>query len=103
VIGKDPLAGFVTQVSRSPVVSKALDAGVYELDRGAPARLRRRIAELQAELRALADATGEGSGGARRKRREAVLVELGREERRLEEAERSLAADRLRPALKVAG
>lgn len=103
VAGKDPLAVFLTQVKRSPVVTKALSAGVYELDRGAPARLRREIAVLQTELRRLADGDGGGEPGERRQRREAVLVELGRRERRLEEAERVLSRSGPRPALRVAG
>ena len=103
VAGKDPLAVFLTQVKRSPVVRKALSAGVYELDRGAPAGLRREIAVLQTELRRLADGDGGGEPGGRRQRREAVLRELGRRERRLEEADRVLSRSGPRPALRVAG
>jgi hypothetical protein len=51
VAGKKPLAVFLTQASRSPVVRKATSAGVYELDRGAPERLRGELAALEDELR----------------------------------------------------
>jgi hypothetical protein len=50
---------FLTQVSRSPVVAKTLEAGVYELDRAAPVRLRREIATLQDELRRLTGSSRE--------------------------------------------
>ena len=45
VAGKDPLAVFLTQVTRSPVVRKAGQAGVYEIDRGAAERIRARLQE----------------------------------------------------------
>ncbi len=43
IAGKDPLAVFLTQLSRSPALRKGARAGVYELDRqaaGAPAAAR---------------------------------------------------------------
>ena len=40
VAGKEPLAVFLTQLSRSPVVRRGTQSGVYELDPGAPRRLR---------------------------------------------------------------
>jgi hypothetical protein len=43
VAGKDPEAVFLTQLTRSPVLRKSTQAGVYELDRHAPARLRREL------------------------------------------------------------
>ena len=42
IAGKDPLAVFLTQLSRSPVIRKGTRAGVYELDPTAPQRLRTR-------------------------------------------------------------
>ena len=84
--GKDPLATFLTQLSRSPAVRKTTEAGVYQLDSEAPDRLRRRLGELQAELRAV---TGSPSAtddlAAVRRRREQVLVEVAQVERALEE------------------
>src|SRR5262249_23197963 len=53
VAGKDPVAVFLTQVSRSPVVRKATEPGMYEVDRQAPLRIRQRLERLQAELREL--------------------------------------------------
>lgn len=92
VVGKDPAATFLTQVSRSPAVAKTTRAGMYELDHDAPERFRHRIAELQRELRQLASAppqAGDLAGG--RARRQALMTELARAERALEEADRSLA------------
>jgi hypothetical protein len=43
VAGKDPLAVFLTQVTRSPVVRKSSEPGVYEVDRQAPLRIRQRL------------------------------------------------------------
>ena len=40
IAGKDPLAVFLTQISRSPAVRRGARAGIYELDRGAFHRLR---------------------------------------------------------------
>jgi hypothetical protein len=83
VAGKDPLAVFLTQVSRSPVVRRAGAPGHYELDHDGPKRLRQRLAALQEQLRAAA--------GGPRGRREELAAQVGRTERELEEAERSLA------------
>ena len=35
IAGKDPVAVFLTQISRSPAVRRGTRAGIYELDRGA--------------------------------------------------------------------
>jgi len=88
VAGKDPLATFLTQLSRSPAVRKSTQPGVYELDRTAAARLRRRRDELQDELRASAatPAAG-GEASALRARRTELNAELGRVEKALEEVE----------------
>lgn len=88
VAGKDPLATFLTQLSRSPAVSKSTQAGVYELDRGAAGRLRARRDELQRELRASAAASGLGEeAAALRARRTELNAELGRVEKAMEEVE----------------
>ncbi len=57
IAGKDPLAVFLTQLSRSPALRKGARAGVYELDRQAAARLRATLDALQRELRELTAAT----------------------------------------------
>jgi hypothetical protein len=88
VSGKDPLAVFLTQVSRSPVVTRGTQTGVYTIDLAAPKRLRMRLADLHAELRSLArgaDVTADLAGI--RQRRRAITAETGRAERALEEAE----------------
>jgi prefoldin subunit 5 len=88
VAGKDPLATFLTQLSRSPAVSKSTQAGVYELDRGAAGRLRARRDDLQRELRASAAAQGVGEAAAAlRARRTELNAELGRVEKAMEEVE----------------
>jgi len=98
IAGKDPLAVFLTQISRSPVVRKGPRAGVYELDRQAPARLRAELERLQRQLRELTVA-GADDIGALRSRRNALTAEIGRAERALEEATRLLGG---RPALAAA-
>jgi hypothetical protein len=81
VEGKDPLAVFLTQVTRSPVVRRAGAPGEYVLDRDAPEALRRRLAEQHERLRRHA---------ADRAHREALLAVVAQTERAVEEAERSL-------------
>jgi hypothetical protein len=91
VAGKDPLAVFLTQLSRSPVVRKATQAGVYELDRGAPARLRARLDGLHEQLRALASTrTPTADLATVRARRAELTAEVGHVEKALEEAVRLL-------------
>ncbi len=88
VAGKDPLATFLTQLSRSPAVSKSTQPGVYELDRGAVARLHTRLSELQRELRDSAAAHGPSfEAAALRARRTELNAELGRVEKAVEEVE----------------
>lgn len=92
VAGKDPLAVFLTQISRSPVVTRGTQTGVYSLDLQAPRRLRDQLADLHAELRSLAstpDATADLA--AIRTRRLDITTETGKLERALEEAEELLA------------
>ncbi|HEX8102147.1 MAG TPA: hypothetical protein VF533_06025 [Solirubrobacteraceae bacterium] len=93
VAGKDPLAVFLTQITRSPVVRKSTQAGVYELDRGAPAQLRERLAELHEELRQLTAAPAAMTDlGAIRARRDDLNAEIGQTEKALEEASALLEA-----------
>jgi hypothetical protein len=91
IAGKDPLAVFLTQVSRSPVVRKATEPGVYEVDRQAPLRIRRRLERLQSELRELTVA-GEGPVelAEARARRHELDVAISQQERALEETLRVL-------------
>jgi hypothetical protein len=91
--GKDPLATFLTQVGRSPVVQRTTTAGMYLLDLDFPKRARQRLADLTA---ALSDAQERSPGAtvedlaAARERRAQLTAELQETERQLEEAIRSL-------------
>lgn len=92
VAGKDPLAVFLTQLSRSPLVRKSTQTGVYEIDRDAPRRLARQLADLQAKLR---ETTTDPSAdlGEIRTRREDLVNAIRQTERAFEEAERVLGSD----------
>ena len=81
IAGKDPLAVFLTQITRSPVVRRGPSAGVYELDRAAPERLAKTLERLQHELARTA---------TDRARRAHITAEIGRVEKALEEAARVL-------------
>jgi hypothetical protein len=83
VAGKDPLAVFLTQVSRSPLVVRTDEPGVYRLDLSVPGRLREQLAALQ---RQLADA----SAAADRTARDRLVTEVAAVERALDEAEAAL-------------
>jgi hypothetical protein len=91
VAGKDPLAVFLTQLSRSPLVRKTSRPGVYEVDRQAPVRIRHRLERLQAELR---EVTGAAQSpvelSAVRARRHELDLAISQQERALEEALRVL-------------
>lgn len=88
VSGKDPLAVFLTQLSRSPVVRRGTQSGVYEIDATAPRRLRARLDALHAELRGLTIApTATADLTAIRARRATLTTEITRVEKALEEAE----------------
>ena len=92
VAGREPVAAFLTQISRSPVVAKAGGPGVYALDLDAPVELRRRIGRLRAEILQLSssdETTAEGVAATRQRRSELSRA-LAEAERRLEEALRSL-------------
>lgn len=100
VAGKDPLAVFLTQLSRSPLVRKASAPGVYEVDRQAPLRIRQRLERLQAELREVTvGAPGQVATaspielGAVRARRHELDLAISQQERALEEAVRVLRAE----------
>jgi hypothetical protein len=93
VAGKDPLAVFLTQLSRSPVVRRGTQSGIYELDPTAPRRLRERLDALHTELRGLTAAPSATADlTAIRGRRAALTAEITRVEKALEEAETVLGA-----------
>jgi hypothetical protein len=93
VAGKDPVAVFLTQITRSPLVRKATEPGVYELDREAPARIERRLDRLRQELREVTQDPGSPADlAAIRARRHELDITISREERALEEALRGVGA-----------
>ncbi len=83
IAGKDPLAVFLTQISRSPLVIRTEEPGHYRLDRDAPANLRARLDRLHARL---------GEQSSDRAERERVVGEIAITERALDEAEAALGA-----------
>lgn len=94
--GKDPLATFLTQISRSPVVKRTTTAGVYLLDHEFVTRARDRLATLAAQLsdtqELLSDATVEQIAAAR-EHRARLTAEMHETERQLHEALRALGDD----------
>jgi hypothetical protein len=103
VAGKDPLAVFLTQISRSPVIRRSTQAGVYELDTAAAHRLRDRLDRLHEDLRALAATPSAATDlAAVRSRRAQIHAEIGQVEKALVEAE-DLLGTRDRSPLAVAG
>lgn len=92
IAGKDPMATFLTNLTRSPVVVRGTEAGTYEIDADADARLRNRLGELNAELVDLARvlARDETAGSDLLAHRAALLSEIRKHERLLAEAERVL-------------
>ena len=105
VAGKDPLAVFLTQLSRSPLVRRGTQSGVYELELQAPAGLRRRLHELQSQLRELtATPSSETTDlSSVRSRRMALNLEITKVEKALEEAEATLGNGPETPGLAAAG
>jgi hypothetical protein len=89
----DPLATFLTQISRSPVVRRA-GKGMYEIDHGASGRIRQRLATLREQLVASTSTAADDVGEAHT-RRQKLLAELAQTERRLAEA---LALTSARPS-----
>ena len=93
VAGKDPLAVFLTQLSRSPALRHGTRSGVYELDLGAAARLRSRLDRLHEELRGLTAAPSDTADLAEiRARRAGLTGEIAQVEKALEELSRVLGA-----------
>lgn len=91
--GKDPLATFLTQIGRSPVVQRTTTQGMYVLDMEFPRRARERLARLNVELAAtqeLSPTVTVEEIAASRERRAQLTAELQDTERQLEEALRAL-------------
>jgi hypothetical protein len=92
--GKDPLASFLTQVTRSPVVERAHGgAGMYRIDpvSGADRALRAHV-QAEAELRRAEAAYRQATATTRGESADVRLPEIGEPQRRLKDAQRRLAA-----------
>ena len=93
--GKDPLATFLTQIGRSPVVRRTTSAGTYQLDFEFPNRTRRRLTQLRQRLRETHDVAADADItvlAEARQLRSHLTTEVAGVERNLEEALRSLGA-----------
>jgi hypothetical protein len=92
--GKDPLATFLTQLSRSPVVQRTTSPGMYVLDFEFPTKARARLQQLRAALRETAEQVPADVSveeiAAAREQRVSLSAEVEATERALEEALRSL-------------
>ncbi len=103
VAGKDPLAVFLTQVSRSPAVRKTTQAGIYEIDRQAPQRLKAQLDRLHGEIRQLTENTSLKTDLSEiRAQRSQLASEINQVEKALEEATRLLGSKVDQPALPAA-
>lgn len=92
--GKDPLATFLTQITRSPVVRRSTADGVYSLDGGFVDRARARRTRLIADLALTHDLTPHADVeeiAVARTQRDRLTRELHALERDLGEALRVLA------------
>ena len=83
VAGKDPLAVFPTQISRSPAVRKGARPGEYVLDRTARATLQQRLHDLNRELATLPQRTSDLT--ELRTTRQQLTHEITKTEKALEE------------------
>jgi hypothetical protein len=94
VAGRDPQATFLTEINRSPVVTRTPEAGTYALDRAAGPELLRQRNDLQAELVTLnvGQQTIAGITTSRERRKE-LMSALGQVERALEEIAEGLSLD----------
>src|SRR5581483_3420433 len=87
--GKDPLATFLTQIGRSPLVQRSTASGMYVLDLDYARRARERVIALNADLADAQDLPANATVdqiAAARERRSRLTAELQETEKRLEEA-----------------
>ena len=95
-VGKDPLATFLTQIGRSPIVKRTTTSGIYVLDLEFPDRARNRLAALRAQLAAIPEPSSDTSVeeiASAREQRARLMAEQQDTERQLEEALRSVGHD----------
>jgi hypothetical protein len=86
VTGQRPDAVFLNQVVRHPLVRPTTRSGFYEIDLGAPERLRSQVAELRDSIAATNMEAGGPGGQATGPCLRELSRELSRAERRLAEA-----------------
>lgn len=98
IVGKDPVAAFLTNVSRSPFVVRGDEPGAYRIDSGAVAELRRELDEAEAELADVVAVIGREAnpGEALREHRARLAAAVRRLEGQVAEADRVLAAGDVR-------
>jgi hypothetical protein len=92
--GKDPLASFLTQLRRSPLVQSTTTAGVYTLDLGFLDSARHRLSALRHEFAEAAELSSDADLqdiDRDRKRRASLSAEIEATEKQLQEAHRSLS------------
>lgn len=90
VDAQEPLAAFLTQIRRSPLI-RGTGGGVYRLDLDVVSRLRARAAEIRVELnRPVGSRVDAHAVADERQRRNRLARELDATERRLEEALRAI-------------
>ena len=87
VAGKDPLAVFLTQITRSPAIRKGARPGEYALDRDARATHEARLRRLNQQLAALPSQTTDLT--ELRARRAQLTAEITKVEKALEELQRA--------------
>ncbi|MDA0181434.1 hypothetical protein OJ997_14110, partial [Solirubrobacter phytolaccae] len=89
VAGKDPLAVFLTQITRSPAVRKGARPGEYALDKDARATHETRLRALNQQLAALPSQTTDLT--ELRSRRAQLTAEIVKVEKALEELQKAAA------------
>lgn len=94
VVAKDPVAAFLTNVSRSPLVVRGDAPGTYRIDAAAAAALRRQLAEAEAELADLVNVIAHepNPDESLREHRTRLLAAVRRLEGQVAEVDRVLAA-----------
>jgi hypothetical protein len=99
VDAQDPLAAFLTQINRSPVVRRAGAPGVYALDFEATTKLRRQLRQLEHEL-AHKISVPDSAASTRQTgpTRKELIRAMQKTERLLEEALRSLGESQVQAA-----
>lgn len=96
VLGKRPLATFLSSISRSPLVARGDAPGSYWIDPSVPTRLESELSELQGELNELTGvlARSDVKRPERVKHRIHLLASIRRLKRNVAEADSILATPR---------